>query len=413
MTTVLSTSIRSSATLADIEETILSPAPLRIGIVTHYMPPHVGGIELVTESLFDAYKAAGCDVRWVASRDPVGAPPREPGRIRVRCWNGLERRFGVPVPLWGPAGAREIVRLVRWANVLHVHDCLYFGSALTVFFARRTRKPVLLSQHIGQGQFPAVILNAVQRAAYQTLGRLVLRNASYLVFCTPAAEEFVPTLLGGRSGPASTILNGIDIERFHPPTPTERARARQNLGIPESRRIVLFVGRLVEKKGVGLFLEVGRRLHSYHFLMVGDGPIRPTGINNLTWLPFIPPKRMEIVYQAADVLLLPSYGEGFPLAVLEAMATGLPVIVSKGAAFTALLERDEACVTAERTPSALCEAVGKLLETPGLAAAMADKARALVAREWNLKAMGARYLALVHELAGKRRNGSGTLPFGG
>jgi D-inositol-3-phosphate glycosyltransferase len=413
MTTGLSTAIRSGATAADTEETTSSPAQLKIGIVTHYMPPHMGGIELVAETLFAAYAAAGCEVRWVASRAPANTQPREPGRIRVPCWNGLERRLGVPWPLWGPAGVREIAALVRWADVLHIHDCLYLGSALTVLFARRARKPVLLSQHVGYGQFPAAIVNAVQRAAYQTLGRLVLRNASHLVFCTPAAEEFVPTLLGGRSGPASTILNGIDIERFHPPTPAERARAQQNLGIPESKRIVLFVGRLVEKKGVGLFLEVARRLHSYHFLMVGDGPIRPTGINNLTWLPFVPPERMEIVYQAADVLLLPSYSEGFPLVVLEAMAAGLPVIVSKGAAFTVLLERDEACITAERTPSVLCEAVDKLFRTPGLAAAMAARARELVAREWNLKTMGARYLALVHELAGTRRSGSGTLPLGG
>jgi len=55
---------------------------MRIGLVTHYMPPQIGRIELVAESLYNAYRAAGFQVRWVAARDPDSAPASEDGRIK-------------------------------------------------------------------------------------------------------------------------------------------------------------------------------------------------------------------------------------------------------------------------------------------------------------------------------------------
>lgn len=401
------TTLASSPACPNMRPATLQPAgcgssPLRVGMVTHFMPPHMGGVEVMAEALFGTYAAAGCEVRWVASREPATAAPHERGRVRVGCWNGLERRLGVPYPLWGPAAVREVARLVRWADVLHVHDCLYPGSALTVLLARRARKPVLLSQHVGFVRYPSVLLNGLERLAYQTLGRAVLRHVSHVVFCTQAAEEFVIALLGRQPEAASTILNGIDIERFRPPTPEERVKARRTLGLRESDPVVLFVGRLVEKKGAALFLEVSRRMPSYHFLMVGDGPLRPVGADNLTWLPFVPPEGMTSVYQAADLFLLPSHSEGFPLAIQEAMAAGVPVVLPKGEAFTALLEREGACLLAERTPAALCTVLDRLRETPELAAAVGARSREIVVKEWNLEAMETRYLALIRDLAQRR-----------
>jgi glycosyltransferase involved in cell wall biosynthesis len=292
--------------------------------------------------------------------------------------------------------------LVRWADVLHVHDCLYPGSALTVLLARRARKPVLLSQHVGFVRYPFAILNGLERLAYHTLGRAVLRHVSHVVFCTQAAEEFVIALLGRQPEAASTIPYGIDTDRFRPPTHEERLEARGVLRLPESGPVVLFVGRLVEKKGAMLPPEMCRQMSGFHFLMVGDGPLRPSGGDNLTWLPYVPLEQMGMVYRAADVFLLPSHSEGFPVAVLEAMASGLPVIIPKGQAFTTFLEGKEACVAAERTPEALCQALRNLADRPGLTAALASRSRALVAAEWSLEAMRSRYLILIRDLAVRR-----------
>lgn len=373
----------------------------RIGMVTHYMPPHIGGIELLAESLFHRYRAAGCEVQWIASRVPSGATRREDGRIRARCLNLTEQWLSVPWPVWGPGGLRELARLIKWSDVIHIHDCLYFGSAAAVALARLARKPLILSQHIGFGVYSSAILNLIETIAYKTLGRAVLRNASRLVFCTPAAEEYITALLENRSPEVCKIPYGIDTDRFRPAILSERAEARRQLDVPDTKPVALFVGRLMEKKGASIFLEVSRMMTDYHFLVVGDGMIRPHSADNLTWIPYVEPQRMEAVYRAADAFLLPSYSEGFPFSVIEAMASGVPVIVPAGEAYTALLDREGAGIVTDRTPASLCQSLDRLKETPDFAKDMTARARALVVENWSLDVMCERYLSLIEELTGK------------
>jgi len=371
----------------------------RIGIVTPYMPPHFGGIETVAEALFNAYRAAGHEVRWIASDLASMTSPRQgEGHILVPSWNWLERSLGVPWPMWGPQAVRKVADLVRWADVLHIHDCLYMGSAVTLFLARRACKPVLLSQHNGFIQYRSAVLRGIEWLAHWTIGRTVLNQATCLIFCNPAAEEFVTSLLHHRPPDAKTIPLGIDTNRFKPPTTAERKKARQILGLPETGALVIFVGRLVKKKGIDLFLEVMRRCASFHFLIVGRGNLSRVSSTNVTWLPSVPPERLPLIYQAGNVFLLPSYDEGIPLTVLEAMATGLPVIMTEGSLSRLQLERDGGCLLAKGEPSALCERLTGLLENPPLAARIGGRSRDLVIRNWSLETMEASYLDLIQNL---------------
>jgi len=383
------------------------PNVMKIGIVTHYMPPHIGGIELVAESLFQAYLTAGLETRWVSAREPATAAAREPGRIRVASWNILERKLGVPWPILGIEGLKELRRLVQWADLIHVHDCLYAASSVAVLLARRARKPVILSQHINFVAYRSALMNGVERLANYTLGRGVLRRASHVVFCTKAAELFAAPLLEGRIGRTSIIQNGIDTDRFKPPTEQEHLRARKKMNLPESVPVALFVGRLVEKKGIDILADLIRLMPSHLFLIVGDGPLRtiiPAPAENVVWFPAVAPEAMSEIYQAADVFLLPSHGEGLPLSVQEAMATGLPVIVSRDEAFSAVLDRERACIAAERTPSGFQETLEMLACDSVLSASVGSRAREFAAREWSLAVMSGRYEALIRKLTEKHPN---------
>lgn len=375
--------------------------PLRVALVTHYMPPHIGGIELVAESLFHAYRDSGLEVRWIASRVPRGTEAAEGSRIRVACWNGLESLFSVPLPVWGLGGVRELSRLVEWADVIHVHDCLYLGSALAVLFARRSGKKVLLSQHIGMVAYDSALLNGTARLAYGTLGRAVLERASLLVYCTPTAREFVEGLLGKEVDGAIGIPNGVDARRFRPPSEEERASARRGLGLGESDRVILFVGRLVKKKGIEIFLEVSRLMPQSRFLVVGDGPLAASitkDYGNLVWERFAPPDSMQEIYKASDLLLLPSFGEGFPLSVQEAMASGVPVAVPRGENFARVLESEAACIPVELSAPSIAQTLNDYFKDPALLGNISGNARALVLREWSLEVMAERYRAAISSL---------------
>jgi glycosyltransferase involved in cell wall biosynthesis len=249
------------------------------------------------------------------------------------------------------------------------------------------------------------MLNGIEHLANHTLGRAVLRSATHIVFCsTNAAEEFAGLLTHGGGPKSSIIPNGIDTDRFRPPTLLEREAAREDLKLPPLARVALFVGRLVEKKGVNVLVELVKQLPSHLFLIVGDGPLRtkiPANSKNVVWLAELAPERMAVVYKAADVFVLPSHGEGLPLSVQEAMACGLPVIVSQDEQFTSTLQSEEACIATERTAEAFHRSLNTLADDHHLSTRLRARARELAVREWSLGVMTARYEHLINELTGK------------
>jgi glycosyltransferase involved in cell wall biosynthesis len=311
------------------------PRPLRVLMVTHYMPPHVGGIERVAESLVDGLRSRGHDARWVSSAVPA-RPGREQHRIRVRAINVLEERVGVPYPLWSPTSAKTIGEEVRRADVVHVHDCLYMGSALAAMTCRRSGTPLVITQHVGYVPFGRV-LDQIQRLAYLTLGRAVLGSASAVVSYSAHVEEHFTSL--GIHARYRKIPNAIDTRRFRPCLPEQKAEFRATWGVPADAKVILFVGRLVAKKGFAQVVEVQRRLAAENTVLVvaGDGNLaaemaKAPGILHLP-NERVPHHAMPQIYGLADRIFLPSRGEGLPLSIQEALCCGLPAVVSDDPAY--------------------------------------------------------------------------------
>ncbi|HQY64905.1 MAG: glycosyltransferase family 4 protein [Myxococcales bacterium] len=308
---------------------------MRILTVTHYMPPHLGGIEMVADALVRGLAARGHDTRWVASAVPA-RPGWDGSRLRVPAWNALEARAGLPYPLWAARGLRDLDRQVTLADVVHVHDCLYMGSAAAVASARRLGKPVLLTQHIGMVPYGPV-LDRVERLAYATLGRAVLAGADKLVACAPHVPAFFAEL--GVARPFELIRNGIDAERFVGASRERRAALRARYDLSPTARVVLFSGRLVAKKGVDKVATLQRALAAdtpgSELFVAGDGPLAHLlhGSPRTRRLGVVSPAQMPELYALADLMVLPSHGEGLPLGVQEAMLSGASVVVSDDPAF--------------------------------------------------------------------------------
>jgi glycosyltransferase involved in cell wall biosynthesis len=281
--------------------------------------------------------------------------------------------------------------------VLHVHDCLYPSSALATFFAQRQAKPVLLSQHIGFTRYRFLGLNGIEWLAYQTLGRSVLRRAEHVVLVTPSAQDYIPRLMRDTLD-ASTIPNGIDIARFKPAGPDGRRAARVRLNLPVDEKIVLFAGRLVARKGIDLVLAVARTVPAVLILIVGDGPLRhllKDSPGNVVWQPWMSHDRMPDCYQAADCLLLPSVDEGLPIVVQEALACGLPAVVSEGELYAISLVQADACTAARRTPESMAARLNEVIS----GRLVLHGGRAYAEAEWSLQTMINRYVAILERLA--------------
>lgn len=298
---------------------------MRILTVTHFFESHGGGIERVAAQLCRQFARDGHQPVWAASSEDDA--PGEPVEIvPLRCANPMERWTGLPMPIPGPRGIRDLARAITDSDAVIIHDALYVTSIVAMLLAKCRGKSVVLIQHIGVIAFANPVMRIVMQLANRVVTRPMLFAADRLVFIS---NEVRRELLGNPPRRDSLLLfNGVEssVFRFNGVPDVQGVRLRHNL--PTDVKLALFVGRFVAKKGLSVLEAIARERPDLHIAMIGSGPIRPE-----SWhLPNVhvlgPRSRGEIaeLYGACDLLLLPSVGEGYPLVIQEAMACGLAVV---------------------------------------------------------------------------------------
>ncbi len=176
---------------------------------------------------------------------------------------------------------------------------------------------------------------------------------------------------------------------------------------------VIFVGRLDPVKGAPLLVEAMAQVIARHpdarLTLVGDGPARPLaearakalGIaGSVTFAGFQSQGAVAALLEEADMLVLPSFAEGVPVVLMEALASRIPVIASRVAGVQELVEDG---VSGFAVPpgdvATLAHRIGQLMEDPSLAARMGQAGRLMVEREFDIAAEGA-WLAEVFRNGG-------------
>lgn len=304
---------------------------LKIVTVTHYFPSHGGGIELIAGRLAREVVARGALVDWFASNTDIPPPQTLPGLsyIPVRTCNILEQRTQLPYPLWTPAVIPRLWRAVGAADVVHVHEHLYLGSLLTLLIARLKGRPAVLTQHVGELRLRDARLAWLYSIATRLIGKAAFRLATRTAFISSNVQRFFGMQ---QSSKARLIFNGIDTKLFHPPSIREHLTARSiAVGAEDDRPLVLFVGRFVRKKGLHIIRQLIEQFPGVTWTLVGRGPERPDlwKYPNLKVIEQVSHQELLRYYHAADLLILPSSGEGLPLVVQEALATGLGALASR------------------------------------------------------------------------------------
>ncbi len=248
------------------------------------------------------------------------------------------------------------------------------------------------------------------RILYTALDRLLNhRLTARLVYVSYAIHQ--REVAHGRT-PArrsQVIPNGIDLERFQP-LPGERARLRQAYGLPEDLPLVIFTGRLSDQKGLDVLLEALRLVKQqdrvpFAAWLIGDGPVETSlrsqaqqaGLSEEVH--FLGMQRDIPAYlSAGDLFVLPSRWEAMSIALLEALACGLPCVVSQ-VGDNPLLVKDgrEGLTTPPERAEPLAAALLSLLDDPPLRAQMASQARAQ-ATQFNEIEMAKQLQAVYEEL---------------
>jgi len=231
-------------------------------------------------------------------------------------------------------------RLLESADIIHVHNEHSFLTLCTMLFKNRLKGPIVLTTH-GQLRLGIRALDSLEKMYSLTVGRFVLKRANH-VFVNSRDDRDAIIAHGVPLVRLTEVSNAINIPRLsqHLEDGTRKSVLRE-LGLPPQDRVVLFVGRLILRKGIPTLLDAFRKCGSVrsdcHLILVGDGPLR--GLcdaakrkvlngNRIRVLSGVSDEFLFRLYQGADILVLPSISESCPTVILEALFFGCRVIAS-------------------------------------------------------------------------------------
>lgn len=204
--------------------------------------------------------------------------------------------------------------------------------------------------------------------------------------------------------PTVVIGNGVDIERFRPPTASERAAARTDLGLDDGDRMVLFIGNEFGRKGLPSLVEAVARLGpDVRLVVVGGTPdmiaaeaARPAAValgGRLSFAGAHPDPRPWL--RAADALAMPSAYESYGLVVLEALASGVPVVATPTGCVPDVVTDGVTGAVVEATPAGLAAGLARAL---ALEPAVAGAAARRTAEQHSWAMVARRYLEVLSGL---------------
>lgn len=408
---------------------------MRVLSLTHLYPRFEGdNLGVYIRQMYDRL-AVRHTIRVLCPRAPrMEARPAAPGGVEVtpfpyglpRAWSTfgygggltgeqkLSRTSLLLAPLYSAAAVERVWRDRRGFDVLHAHFLVPNGALAAMATGGR---PLAISLH-GSDVYLAERFAPARAAAL-----VALEKAAAIIPCSEDLGRRV-IALGAHPSKVHVIPYGVDAAVFSNGSREHgRATIRARLGAG-TRPLVLFVGNLLPKKGVTFLVAAAADVRRAHpdalFAIVGDGALRGAleaqaaglglGADSVRFVGALPWAEIPSWHAAADVFVVPSVVDstgnvdGLPNVVLEAMASGLPVVATNvGGLPMVVRPRETGLLVPPENAPALAEALSTLLADRALASSCGARARAFLESELSWERIAARYESLFESLLNARK----------
>jgi len=371
---------------------------LRVAAVIQSYLPVLGGAQTQVQQLGPLFARRGVQTVVLTRRVP-GTPSveRSAGLLVRRLW--VPRQPSAASLDYMAEGVAGVLR--ARPHVVHVHDLLSPAS-IGLLAGSPLRIPVVaLVASTGPG-------GDIDRLLHKPLGAARLRRivASVAAFHT-LAEEVEQELVqhGVARERLHRIPNGVDTERFRPARGDERDAVRARLEIPSDAVVSIYCGRFAPVKRLDVLLEAFRGTPG-HLVLIGNGSeeerlrerarqgelagrvhIRPAVEDPAPWL------------RAADLYVSASSTEGMSNSVLEAMASGLPVVASPASGMSEIVSDATGALAADPSAAELGRAIGAIAGDASLRARLGATARETIVTRYSLESTADMLVALYRRLA--------------
>jgi glycosyltransferase involved in cell wall biosynthesis len=295
-------------------------------------------------------------------------------------------------------------------DLLHVHAIFSYPSTAAMAIARLKQVPYIV-RPLGQLCEWSLQQKASKKQIYLNLIEAANLNQSQALHLTSRQEQQEVSRLGLEI-PSFILPHGLSIS---PTIEDARIRLRKQLNIPADEPIILFLSRLHPKKGLDYLIPALGKLthHRFTFVIAGSGsPDYETevksllfshGIQNCThFAGFVKGEMKDLFMQGSDLFALTSYSENFGVAVLEALAAGLPVLVTPGVALAELVQEKHLGYVAEMNVEAITQALQQALDNPHEVQKIGKRAHQLISECYTWDKIASNLSELYTEATSKK-----------
>jgi len=407
---------------------------MKICLLTTSTTAHrMGGTEVHAEGMAAEAVRQGHQVFIVTTAHPRGIPEETRNGCRVIYLSGTSHEMSRrDAPAWWAASAGRTAGLCETEGIDIVWAENFSGLSYAALPARQRRPVISIVQGLAVRGEVISNFNSItsarelfyffSRYAAQTLFyylprfRALVRDSDLLIGISNETVAALKAEYPGSAEKTAAIFNPVDTERFKP-DPTLRRSGRERLGLPNSAVAVLMSGVLHKQKGLHLgllaFAQLAGSYPQARLIIAGDGPEKERlaalagelGLTaRVTFLGLVPNDEMPLYYNSADAYLNPTLRmEGLGIVNIEAMACGLPCVVSLiGGTGSTIQDGISGFFVKPGDLDGLKNSLAALLRDAGLRERMAAEARARALRCFDLKKNLAAYVAASLELLKSR-----------
>jgi glycosyltransferase involved in cell wall biosynthesis len=310
------------------------------------------------------------------------------------------------------------VELAQWLwqhtkdyDLVHTHYLFSFAPTCAAAIARQQNIPYIVTPY-GMLTSWALSHKQLKKQVYSIIERHNLNQAVAIHCSTPG--ELQDVINYQVKTPSFVIPYGVHPQ---PLQPQAKQQLHRIYGIPDTIPIVLFLSRLHPKKRPDLLIEALSKLASinpdFHLIVAGSGEpdylnylsnlISSVGLQSQTTMAgFVAGNDKDLLLQGSDVFVLPSYSENFGIAVAEAMAAGLPVIITPDVQIAPDIVAENAGLVVAGEVEAVRDAIAQLLASASLRQQLGENGKHLVNRRYSWRAIASNLSGIYRSIVNQQ-----------
>jgi glycosyltransferase involved in cell wall biosynthesis len=380
---------------------------MRVLMLTERYYPIWGGAENQLRQLTPHLIDLGCEVEIITRRWYADMPRHEyiagASVFRVGCHG----KSSFKTVLFTVSLIWHLLRNTQKTDIIHSHGAVAMGAIGRIISILSGAKNVVKIATAGR------ILKYKNTLTGILLLSVFKRSDAIIGMTCEIRMEL--ELIDAPNKAVVQIANAVDCERFHPYTETQRQTWRTDRTIPSSAPVVLFSGRLTTRKGLTVLVDAWSRVLNFYpdaqLFIVGSGYNQTNSVETDVKQKVAEASLKNIYFEGAttspenylgvaDIFVFPSLLEGFPNALLEAMASRTAIVASDIGGVVELIENDKTgLLFPPGNAKVLADKIVCFLENPGIRYKMAAKARRHVMENYSFEKIAKQYMETYQQIS--------------